>query len=142
TLTLVDISNPLQPTVVGSTLVTQYTFANAGQSPAGQVQVVDLGNGRFAVSDLYLNSQSVILGVDAGNPSSLVTSTLYAPANGLAVGGNVYVASAAGLQVYQAGALFNLAVNAQVVVPAGTTIVPNVFSTAPTQIIHGAAPKH
>jgi uncharacterized membrane protein len=141
TLTLLDISNPLQPTVVGSTLVTQNTFPDAGQSPSGQVQVVDLGNGRFAVSDTYLNGQPVILGVDASNPANLVTSTLSVPAtaNGLtAAGGNVYVTSTNGLQVYQAGALFNLAVNAQVVVPNGVTVTHNSFSTPPTQIVNGA----
>lgn len=141
TLTLLDISNPLQPTVVGSTQVTQFTFPNAGQSPLGRVQIVDLGNSHFAISDILSNGHPVILGIDASNSSGLIASKLDvpAPANSLAAsGGNVYVMSGNGVQVYQAGALFNLAVTARVDVPSGVTIDPNTFSTAPTQIINGA----
>jgi large repetitive protein len=84
----------------------------------------------------------VILAVDASNPNSLVTSTLdvSSTANCMSVvGSQVYVASASGLQIYQSGGLFNLAVTAEVDVPNnGAAVVANSFSTAPTEIVNGA----
>ena len=48
---MLNISNPLDPTIIGSTVVTQDTFPNAGDNAAGKLQAIYLGNGQFAVSD-------------------------------------------------------------------------------------------
>ena len=124
-----NISNPLAPTIVGSTVVTQNTFPSQQLNPAGTLQVVDLGNGQFAVSGTLLDGVPVILAVDASNPNSLVTSTLNvgSTANGMAVvGSELYVASGSGLQIYQSGGLFNLSVTAEVDVPNnGEAVVAN-----------------
>ena len=116
TLTMLNISNPLDPTMIGSTVVTQDTFPNAGDNPAGKLQAVYLGNGLFAVSEtLGSDGVPVLLVVNASNPSSLATNTVAASAdvNGMAVSGDRLLAtSGAGLEIYQTGALTTESVTA------------------------------
>lgn len=142
TLTMLDISDPANPRVLGSTLVTSARFP-AGAT-VGEVTVTALGNGQFAVGDVEdQNGQPVLLTVDATDPANLGVSTVSVPSNvnGMTVSGDELVTvSAGGLQVYRISALTSQAVTARVQVPTGTgvTIVPNSFSLAPTQNITGA----
>ncbi len=142
TLTLLDISNPANPTVIGTTVVTQNTFAWWGASPIGTVQAIDLGNGQFAVTGTLVNGLPTMLLVDASNPNSLATSNLStnAEANGLALSnGELFGAAANGLTIYQAAALATTPVTVTVTVPAnGVSIVPNSFSIAPANTATGA----
>ena len=143
TLTMLNISNPLDPTIIGSTVVTQDTFPNAGDNPAGKLQAIYLGNGQFAVSDTLAGGGPVLLVVNASDPSNLVTNTVAAPAdiNGMTVSGDRLLAtSGAGLEIYQTGALTTQSVTAEVTVPTtgAAAVVPNSFSVQPNQIIPGS----
>jgi hypothetical protein len=144
TLTMLNISNPLDPTIIGSTVVTQDTLPNASENAAGKVQAIYLGNGLFAVSDtLGSDGAPILLVVNASNPSSLVTGTVAASAdiNGMAVsGGQLLATSADGLEIYQTGALTTQSVTAEVTVPTTgpAAIVANSFSVQPNQIIPGS----
>ena len=143
TLTMLNISNPLDPTIIGSTVVTQDTLPNAGDNAAGKLQAIYLGNGQFAVSDTLAGGAPVLLVVNASDPSNLVTNTVAAPAdiNGMAVSGDRLLAtSGAGLEIYQTGALTTQSVTAEVTVPTtgAAAVVPNSFSVQPNQIIPGS----
>jgi uncharacterized membrane protein len=142
TLTLLDISNPLAPTVIGSTVVTQDTFNDLGDITADNLRAVYLGNDQYAVSDTQTGGLPVLLMVNASDPNNLVTSTVAAPAfvNGMTVSGNLLLAtSSAGLGVYQIPALTSQSVTASVIVPTtgAAAVVPNSFSVQPNQIIPG-----
>ncbi|HWB10387.1 MAG TPA: DUF4214 domain-containing protein [Pirellulales bacterium] len=142
TLTLLDISNPANPTIIGSTVVTQNTFATVGTSQTGTIQAIDLGDGRFAVSGTLSKGLPAILCVDASDPSNLTTSNLSVSfgAAGLAtVGGELLTASPNGLSVYQASALVMTPVTVTVTVPThGLSVVPASFSILPTGTTTGA----
>jgi uncharacterized membrane protein len=141
TLTLLDISNPLDPTVIGSTVVTGDTFPDLGTNPTGKLRAVYLGNGQFAVSDTQAGGP-VLLVVNASDPNNLMTSTVATPSdiNGMTVTGNLLLAtSSTGLSVYQISALSTQSVTASVTVPTSGTaaVVANSFSVQPNQIIPG-----
>ena len=143
TLTMLNISNPLDPTIIGSTVVTQETLPNAGDNAAGKLQAIYLGNGLFAISDTLAGSSPVILVVNASNPASLVTNTVAASAdiNGMAVSGDQLLATSAdGLEIFQIGAMTSQSVTAEVTVPTtgAATVVSNSFSVQPSQIIPGS----
>jgi uncharacterized membrane protein len=142
TLTLMNISNPLAPTIIGSTVVTQDTFPNVGQNATGTLQAVYLGNNQFAVSDTQAGIFPVILVVNASDPTNLTTSTVAAPSdvNGLTVSGDrVLATSGGGLALYQIGALNTQSVTASVTVPTTGTaaVVPGSFTVQPNQVIPG-----
>jgi uncharacterized membrane protein len=142
TLTLLDITNPASPTVVGTTVVTQDTFEPVDLFPLGAVDVVALGDGQFAVNGTASNGSPTILYVDASDPNNLVTSNLStnASANGLTLAGaQLFGAAADGLTIYQPAALATTPVTVIVTVPTnGVSIVPNSFSVAPTNTTSGA----
>ena len=143
TLTMLNISNPLDPTIIGSTVVTQDTFPNAGDNPAGKLQAIYLGNGQFAISDTLAGGGPVLLVVNASNPANLVTNTVAAPAdiNGMTVSGDRLLAtSGAGLEIYQTGVLTTQSLTAEVTVPTtgAAAVVPSSFSVQPNQIIPGS----
>ncbi len=143
TLTMLNISNPLDPRIIGSTAVTQDTFPNEGLNAWSKLEAVYLGNGQFAVSNTQAGAVPVILVVNASDPSNLVTNTIAAPAdiNGIAVSGDRLLAtSGAGLDIYQTGALTNQTVTAEVTVPTtgAAAVVSNSFSVQPSQIIPGS----
>jgi uncharacterized membrane protein len=140
TLTVLDISDPLSPKVVGTTLVTDGTSAAA--SAASKISVLPLGNGLFAVSEANINGKSQILLVDPSNPNSLVVTALPTPApvNEMAVSGDLlYTTSSAGLGIYRIGSVVGEPMTVSVRVPnkTGVAVVPNSFNVPPTQIIHG-----
>ena len=142
TLTLLDISNPSQPSIIGSTVVTQNTFATYGESTVGELQVVPLGNNQFAINGTLLNGQFTVLTVDATTPTSPAISTFSenAQVSNLAwANGLLLATSANGLQVLQPDALATTSVTAEVDVPnTGATINLNSFSTPPTSITPGS----
>ncbi|HVX12981.1 MAG TPA: DUF4214 domain-containing protein [Pirellulales bacterium] len=142
TLTVLDISNPASPTIIGSTVVTQNTFAAIGGSPTGTIQAIDLGNGRFAISGTLSGGTPTILCVDASDPINLATSNLSLNfnANGMAAtNGELLTAGNDGLDVYQAAALATTAVTVTVTVPTnGVSVVPGSFSITPTSMATGA----
>ena len=139
TLTLLNISNPLDPTIIGATVVTKDTFTNLGENAAGKLQAVYLGNGQFAVSDTLASGTAALLVVNASNPANLVTNTVPASAdiNGMAVVGDRLLAtSGIGLTVYEINALTTQAVTAEVTVPTSgaAAVVPNSFSMRPRRL--------
>src|SRR5262249_43818592 len=73
TLPLLNISNPLAPTIIGSTVVTQDTSQNVGDitSQFGDLEntlrAVYLGNNQFAVSDVNAGGAPVLLLVNASD---------------------------------------------------------------------------
>ncbi|HEV3344414.1 MAG TPA: DUF4214 domain-containing protein [Pirellulales bacterium] len=140
TLTLLNISNPANPTIIGSTVVTPETFASYGENSLGGFQAVSLGNNRF-VTDALLNGAFVVLMVDASTPTNpaISTFTVSSPISGLALAGGLLLATSAnGLQVLQPNALATTSVTAEVDVPnTGATIDLNSFSTPPTSITPG-----
>ena len=143
TLTMLNISNPLDPTIIGSTVVTQDTFPNAGENAAGKLQAIYLGNGQFAVSDTLAGVLPVLLVVNASNPSNLVTNTISVPSdtNGMAVSGDRLLATSnSGLAIYQIGALTTQSVTAEVTVPTtgAATVLSNSFNVQPNQVIPGS----
>jgi uncharacterized repeat protein (TIGR01451 family) len=141
TLTLLDISNPASPKIIGSTVVTQDTFAASGPSPIGAIDAVSLGNNQFAVNGTILNGAFVVLSVDAGTPANpaISTFTVNSSRSGLAAGGGeLFATSTKGLQVLQVNALTTTSVTAEVDVPnSGAKIDLTSFSAPPTRIVPG-----
>ncbi len=138
TLTLLDISNPSSPQVVGSTLVTSESPYVLGDSGA-KIDVASLGNGEFLVSDVSLdptaaNPNPVVVLVDPSDPTDLAFSAIPVPSavHGIAVSGDLmYATTAAGLSIYQVGPLVRDPVTISVQVPTGTSN-NNSFSQTPT----------
>ncbi len=138
TLTLLDITNPADPVILGST-----TVSGATVSSAASVNIVALGGNQFAISNVDSNSNPTVLVVDASNPASLGVTTFAGAgaASGMAIsGGILYASTAAGLDVYRAGSITNIPVTVTVQVPTttGVSIVAGSFNIAPTQITTGA----
>ena len=78
TLTLLDISNPDAPTIVGSTLVLPETLPTG--DVGSKVDVVDLGNGVFAVSNTVLDGTPQLLVVGTADPTNLAVAAIAVPA--------------------------------------------------------------
>lgn len=105
TLTVVDISDPQNPQIVGQTLVTPGVFPRGigPHSLATDITIVGLGGGLFAISGTMLDGKPVILIVDASDPNNLRVGSVETPAvvGGLSVrDGKLYAASEAGLAIY------------------------------------------
>jgi uncharacterized membrane protein len=142
TLTLLDITDPLHPTILGSTLTTQNTFPSLGLSSLFAVHAAGVGNGLFVVSGTLENGLPVILVLNANNPANLVTNTVPTAANTtslVTMGDRLLSSTGAGLDIYQTSALGSISVTAEVDVPTtgGVAIVSNSFSVQPNQIING-----
>jgi uncharacterized membrane protein len=141
-LTVLDITDPLNPAILGNTLVTSNIKASPGDLFHGIAQA--LGNGLFAISDTKVGGSPVILLVDASNPTNLVASSITVPSfvSRMAVAGNqLYTTSANGLAIYNIGPLVSTPVTASVEVPNGTgvSVVSGSFNVAPTQVVHGTS---
>ena len=139
TLSLLDITNPQSPTLLGTTLDTAAQFPTGGFKISAQ----PLGNGLFAVSEASVDGNSELMVVDPSNPNDIVVS--YTPVtalvNEMAVSGNLlYTTSAQGLAIYNIGTVESIPLSVSVEVPTttGVTIVPNSYSTPPSKIITGA----
>ncbi len=137
TLTLLDITNPSDPKILGSTFVTseQFPVNEAG----AKTDVVSLGDGDFAVSDTDANGNPALLVVDPSNPSNIIVGAAQVPSgvHGITVSGNLlYASTSNGLSIYEIQPLVSDPVSITVNLPAGTAanIVPGSFNVAPTQI--------
>lgn len=139
-LTLLDTTDPLNPIIIGSTLVTSATFPRG--AIVAKLDAVSLGNGLFAVSEAIVNNQPVLLLVDPSDPNNLVVSFSSMPAlqNGIEVVGNkLYTTSSAGLSIFDIGQIQSIPLTASVQIPknTGVSIVANSFNIPPSQIISG-----
>ena len=140
-LTLLDISDPDNPQILGSTLVTndQFPFNEAGYN----INVVSLGNGQYALGGIYANGKPSLLVVHAGNSDQLVVSTIPAPSSVhrvTVVGDELYATTASGLSIYHVGQLVPDPVTITVNLPAGgaAQIIPDSYNVAPTQVTTSA----
>ena len=140
TLTVLDISNPRDPQILGSTFVTneQFPVNEAG----AKTDVVSLGNGDFAVSDTDAGGKPALLVVDPSNPSYIVVSAAQVPSgvHGITVSGDtLYASTSSGLSIYQIGQLVSDPVTITATLPPGTaaTIPASSFNIPPTQISTG-----
>jgi uncharacterized membrane protein len=137
TLSVLDVSDPAHPQLLGATLVTDATPGDY------KADALPLGNGRFAVPGGLVNGQPVLLCVDPSDPGNIVITSTVLPGAvvQMAVSGNLlYTASSAGLGIYQIGSLVGEPVTVSVQVPTntGVAVVPGSFNIPPTQILHGA----
>ncbi len=124
TLTVLNITNPENPQIVGSTLVTQEASYIPGDS-GGKLEAASLGNGDFLVSDVALNGKPVVLLVDPSDPNNLAVSAISVPSavHGITVAGDLmYATTASGLSIYQVGQLISDPVTISVQVPTGTSV--------------------
>ena len=142
TLSVLDISNPQSPQLIGTTLVTEGIYAaGAGLT---KVSALPLGNGLFAVSEALVNGDPALILVDPSDPNNIVVTYTPVPAlvNEMAVSGNVlYATSSEGLTLYNIGQLVTIPVTVSVEVPnnTGVAVVAGSYSTPPTQIIQGTS---
>lgn len=140
TLTLLNITDPSQPAIIGSTLVTPESDYIPGDS-GSKTDVVALGNGDFLVSDLSLNPTTadpdpVVLLVDPTDPDNLGVSAIPVPSavHGITVSGDLmYATTAAGLSIYQVGSLVSEPLTLSVQVPTGSSVMSS-FNAPPTSI--------
>jgi uncharacterized membrane protein len=137
-LAVLDVSNPLAPVQVGSTLVTDDTLPDTTFRMFDQ----SLGNGLFAVSPAIVNNKPALLVVDPTDPNNLMVGAVPEPAqvNEMAVAnGDLYATSSAGLTVYQINALPSIPLTVSVQVPknTGVSVVASSFNIPPTQILSG-----
>lgn len=144
TFTLLDISDPLHPRILGPTVVTEDQFFTFGDNLfAGKVDAVALGSGIYAISDTGLNGNPKIVVVDTTDPNQMVVGTIQAPSivNGMTVsGGLLYASTQDGLAIYNLGQVLGTPVSVSVTLPTGTDVSYNLssFNIAPSQIAHGA----
>lgn len=142
TLSVLDTTDPANPILL-NTLVTEATFY-PGDGQVHRLEVSDLGNGLFGISDLLLDGKAVVLLVNVSDPSNLVVSGLETPnrVNGLTVSGTtLYAGTVVGLSVYEIGELVSEPVTVSVRVPKGTgvEVAAGSFDKAPTRIETGAS---
>jgi len=143
TLSVLDITNPASPQLIGTTLVTNGTFPEGSPGgPPSKISVLPLGNGQFAVSEAIVNGNPVLLLVDPTDPNKIVVTTDQVPAlvNEMAVqNGELYTTSSAGLIIYNIGAIESIPYTASIEIPNGTgvSVVPGSFNIPPTQIVDG-----
>ncbi len=151
TLSVLDITDPSKPQLVGTTLVTNAQFPT-NASGVTKISAVGLGNGLFAVSEAEVNGNAELVLVNPSDPNNIVAS--YTPvtayANEMAVSGNLLYATSStgsqGLTIFNIGQLETIPVTVSVKVPnnTGVTIVPNslsvtgAFNTALPQVVQGA----
>ena len=135
-------SDPSNPKVVGNTLVTEATSSQDATLPSSRRDLVDLGNGLFALSNV-LEGGKPALADRRQRPEQHHRQRPADPAldNGLTVSGStLYVGTPIGLTTYHIGQLVSSPVTVSVQVPNDSTnqsLVTNSFDKPPTQIISG-----
>jgi uncharacterized membrane protein len=144
TLTLLDISDPQNPTIVGTTQVLPERLP--GGDIGSKVDVEDLGNGIFAVSNTVLDGTPQILVVGTADPTNLSVAAIAVPSvvHGVtAANGLLYATTAQGLSIYQIGTLVSVPITISVDVadqPAAKTtavVAPGSYNTGPDQTTPG-----
>ena len=135
-LTVLDIADPGHPVVLNTLDVTPEQFPS---NEAGQkTDVVDLGNGDFAVSDTDADGKPALLVVDPSDPTNIIVGAAQVPSgvHGITVSGSsLYASTSAGLSIYHIDPLVSEPATITVDLPAGSaaTIVPGSFNFAPSQ---------
>ncbi len=136
-LTLLDITDPTNPQIIGQTFVTpeQFPVNELGQ----KTDVVSLGNGDFAVSDTDANGNPALLVIDPSDPNNMIVGATQVPSgvHGITVAGDMlYASTSDGLSIYQIQPLVSDPVTITANLPAGTAanIVSGSFNAPPTQI--------
>jgi uncharacterized membrane protein len=142
TLTLLDVTDPQNPQILGITLVTDAQFPTSTGGLGTKLSAVGLDNGLFAVSGVIIDGNPVLLVVDPSNPQDIVVAAQAEPAvvNQMVVSaGLLYAPSAAGLTVYRIGTVPSIPLTISVNVPKNSQVstVPSSFPIPPTQIITG-----
>ena len=140
TLSLLDITNPASPTLLGTTLVTAAQFPTTGSGY--KISAQPLGGGLFAVSEASAGGSFELMVVDPSDPSNIAVSYVPVTAlvNEMAVSGNLlYTTSSQGLAIYNIGTVESIPLSVSVEVPTttGVAIVANSYSTPPSQITTG-----
>ncbi len=89
TLSLLDITNPASPTLMGTTLVSISQFPTS--AGGYKISAQPLGNGLFAVSEATVNGNAELMVVDPSDPNNIVTTFTPETAlvNEMAVSGNL-----------------------------------------------------
>ena len=141
TLTKLDISDPQKPEDPRHARHRGHVARRA--DPASRQDLVDLGNGLFALSEVLVGGKPALMLIDASDPNNIVVSNLLTPTaiNGLTVSGStLFAGTPTGLATYNIGQLVSSPVTISVQVPkdsANLSLVPNSFDKPPTQIISG-----
>jgi len=140
TLSVLDISSPASPTLVGTMLVTNAVFPASG---VNKISALPIGNHQFAVSEGLVNGNDVLLLADVSDPNNIVVTSDNVPAlaNEMAVSGNLlYTTSSSGLLIYQINPIASIPFTASVEVPinASLSVVPGSFNIPPTSTLAGA----
>jgi uncharacterized membrane protein len=135
TLSVLDITNPQDPHLLGTTRVTDGTFPTSAMG-VGKISALALGNGLFAVSEALINGNPVLMMVNPSDPNNIVVVSMPepAPVDEMAVAGNLlYITSSAGLAIYNIGQIPSIPYTVSVEVPKNT-LVAGSFNTPPTSI--------
>jgi len=137
TLSMLDITDPSNPQLLGTTLVTNALFPT-NTSGVSKISALGLGNGLFAVSEAAVAGNPELVLVDGNDPSNMLVS--YTPVtalvNEMAVSGNLLYATSSttskGLTIFNIGQLESIPVTMSVEVPnnTGVAIVPGSFSVS------------
>ena len=125
TLSLLSITNPQSPTLLGTTLITQGQFPTATGSSHNKISALPLGNGLFAVSEATVNGNPELMLVDPGDPNNILVTYTPVPAlvNEMAVSGSLlYTSSTQGLTIYNIGTFQGIPLSVSVEVPTAGAV--------------------
>ncbi|RLJ16827.1 hypothetical protein DJ031_15245 [bacterium endosymbiont of Escarpia laminata] len=138
TLHLLDVTDPLNPTILGSELL-----AGGGLYRLLLFTVRSVTDDLFVIEDIDLNGQAKLRLVDTSDPANLRVidiDTASVVGGALFNSGLLYTASNSGLGVYDLGGLTGIPVTAQVQVPndGSAVILPGSFNRVPDSTTPGA----
>ena len=140
TLTVLDISTPASPTILGTTRITTSTFSLT-DGFVSQYSVVGLGSGEFAVSQALTGGSPSLLLLNTNNPGNIGVASVAVPdllSELTVVGGDLYATSSAGLTIYSVASFVGTPARLSVEVPTTAPVVAGSYSVAPDQIITGS----
>jgi uncharacterized membrane protein len=146
TLTLLDITDQRNPSIIGTTLITESMNRPIDTADGGaKLSILSLGSGRFAISRGYVDGSPVLLLADT-NGDDIVFASVPVPSlvNEMAiVDGKLYTTSQSGLLIYNVGAIEGTTTTVSVQVPNSNTfgnvnrVRANSFNIPPDRIIPG-----
>ncbi|MBL3601375.1 MAG: hypothetical protein JMN25_16175 [gamma proteobacterium endosymbiont of Lamellibrachia anaximandri] len=137
TLHLLDVTDPLNPVILGSEL-----SAGEGLYKLLLFSVRSVTDDLFLIEDILLNGQAKLRLVDTSDPANfrvIDIDTASVVGGALFNSGLLYTASDSGLGVYDLGGLTGIPVTAQVQVPndGSAVILPGSFNRAPDSTTPG-----
>lgn len=137
TATVLDVSDPLQPVLVGPT----QTLGGIDQAVRWQMHAVAGPDRQFFLTDITRDGRPELWLLDAGDPGALRTTALEVPAPVKAAwyqAGLLYTASQAGVAVYDASGWAGRPALAEVSLPkSGVALVTGSFSLPPDELLAG-----